>query len=152
MCFFFVLLLQHTDSVIRARQQEAQNARVSGTFQPTGYVRSPSLRTTPIRPPSTGYVRPPSTRVGQPYYTAPPVAVAPCPDAGCDPNCVETSEIMDCAHMDPTEGGYEDTLAVQRLPLQIIAAITMAFSVVELGIGTYVRWFCWFYFSSFLYL
>ena len=123
---------------------------MSGTYQPTGYVRSPSLRTTPIRPPSTGYVRPPSTRVGAPHYTAPPVSTVSCPDGGCDPNCVDSSEIMDCAHMDPTEGGYEDTLAVQRLPLQIIAAITIAFSVVELGIGTYISWFTFLFFFRFL--
>ena len=76
--------------------------------------------------------------MGAPHYTAPPVSTASCPDDGCDPNCAGMGEIMDCAHMDPAEGGYEDTLAVQRVPLQIIAAITMAFSVVELGIGTYI--------------
>jgi hypothetical protein len=45
------------------------------------------------------------------------------------------AELMDCDHMDMNEGGHDDAIAIQRTPMRIMAAITMAVAVVELGIG-----------------
>lgn len=47
------------------------------------------------------------------------------------------AELMDCDHMDMNEGGHDDAIAIQRTPMRIMAAITMAVAVVELGIGGY---------------
>ena len=46
---------------------------------------------------------------------------------------------MDCAHFDGAEGGQPDAVAIQSTPIRIIAAILMAFAIVELGIGTFIH-------------
>ena len=114
---------------------------MSGQFQ-QGQIRSPSLRTTPVRPPSVQMTTRP---VSTPAYVPPPnyygnsvgTNSAGC-DEGCAPGCDDKTEMMGCAQMDMNEGGHEDALAVQRTPMRIIAAVTMAVAVVELGIGTFL--------------
>ncbi len=137
---------QSFDEIIRQRQAEAAQARLSGQFQ-QGQVRSPSLRTTPIRPPSTQMsTRPLSTPayIPPPNYYGSSSAVGGqgcdqscnqgnCQDGGCDMDM--KAELMDCDHMDMNEGGHDDAIAIQRTPMRIMAAITMAVAVVELGIG-----------------
>lgn len=44
---------------------------------------------------------------------------------------------MDCADFDGAAGGQPDAVAIQSTPIRIIAAVTMAFAIVELGIGAY---------------
>ncbi len=138
---------QSFDEIIRQRQAEAAQARLSGQFQ-QGQVRSPSLRTTPIRPPSVQMsTRPLSTPayVPPPNYYGSSSAVGgqgcdqSCNQGNCDEGCDMDmkTQLMDCEHMDMNEGGHEDALAIQRTPMRIIAAITMAVAVVELGIGKF---------------
>ena len=52
--------------------------------------------------------------------------------------CDDKMEMMDCNHMDMRKGGHHEALAMQRTPMRIIAAVTMAVGAVELGIGTFV--------------
>lgn len=134
---------QDFDAIIRQRQAEAAQSRMSGQF------RTPSIRaTSPVRPPSMGQqqiTRPVSTPAyNQPTYAPPPNRYGNVNNScdqgscGCDDQGCEMGQMMDCDNMDVEEGGHDDALAAQRTPLRIIAAITMAFAVVELGIGTLI--------------
>ena len=80
------------------------------------------------RPPSMSVRPPTSTNYG--VYTPPPPGIAECPP--CEGyEC----EIMDCVNCDINEGGQEDDLAPQRLPIIIVSAFLMAFSVISFGLG-----------------
>ena len=82
------------------------------------------------RPPSMA-VRPPgSTNYG--VYTPPPL-----PSIDCVQCEGYQCEIMDCVNCDIHEGGMEEDIAPQRLPIIIISAFLMAFSVVSFGVGKY---------------
>ena len=76
-------------------------------------------------------VRPPgSTNYG--VYTPPPL-----PSIDCVQCEGYQCEIMDCVNCDIHEGGMEEDIAPQRLPIIIISAFLMAFSVVSFGVGKY---------------
>jgi hypothetical protein len=44
---------------------------------------------------------------------------------------------MDCADMDLENGGWEDAIELQRLPLRILGAVTVTFGIIQLGLGGY---------------
>ena len=82
------------------------------------------------RPPSG----PPGTAAYAPPTGSPPLCGDDCGPIGAD-GCLHAE--MDCAHMDIEKGGAEDAIELQRLPLRILGAVTVAFGIIQLGLGGY---------------
>ena len=114
-----------------------------------GVARPPSTLPRPVSTQRPASYRPPSVSVRPPtstnynVYTPPPAECAPCAPIGEEQyEC----EVMDCVNCDMNEGGQEEDLAPQRLPIIIVSAFLMAFSVVSFGLGKlsllFIFWSC----------